>query len=86
MTRLFSHPEPIEVIADSAGTPLSLRYGDRWRTVTLICNQWRVTTSWWESAAYAHREYTKLVADDELLCTVYRDLTNDAWYLDRIYD
>lgn len=86
MTRLFATPEPIEVLADSAGTPLRMRWGGQWRTVTLVCNQWRVTSSWWEPAAYANREYTKLIADDELLCTIYRDLTNGAWYLERIYD
>ena len=36
--------------------------------------------------ASAARDYVKLVTEDGLLCTTYRDMSNDAWYLDRIYD
>jgi hypothetical protein len=85
MTRLFAYPEPIEVTAGPAGAPLSIHYGDRWRTVDQVCNRWRVTSSWWNAGAAA-REYVKLVTADGLLCTVYRDMVDDAWYLDRIYD
>lgn len=86
MTRLFARPEPIQVTADSAGVPQGLYWGGRWRSVVQIANRWRTTSSWWISEAYASREYVKLVTDDGLLCTVYRDMVNDAWYMDRIYD
>jgi hypothetical protein len=86
MTRLFAHPEPIQVMADSDGVPVSINWRGRWRTLSSICNRWRVTSSWWNPGGYAQREYVKLVTEDGLLCTVYRDMVNDAWYLDRIYD
>ena len=86
MTRLFAEPEPIEVMLGSDGVPLAIHYGDRWRAVHLVCNRWRVTSSWWNRDAFASREYVKVTTADGLLCTVYRDMTNDAWYLARIYD
>jgi hypothetical protein len=86
MTRLFAHLEPIQVTADPNSVPVGIYWGERWHTVAQVCNRWRVTSSWWETAAFAHREYIKLVTADGLLCTVYRDLVHDAWYMDRIYD
>jgi hypothetical protein len=86
MTRLFAHPEPIQVIAGPDGVPQGIYWGGRWRTVEHVANRWRVTSSWWIQEAAAEREYVKLVTADGLVCTVYRDMTNDAWYMDRIND
>jgi hypothetical protein len=43
-----------------------------------------VRVSWWSEEAW--REYVKLTTTDGLLCTLYQDLRDGAWYLARLYD
>lgn len=51
-----------------------------------IANRWRVRAGWWLPDAEATREYVKLTTTDGVLCTLYRDLRDGAWYCARVYD
>jgi Family of unknown function (DUF6504) len=86
MTRLWPKGDPVQVSLGEDGAPAQFFWGGRWHVVTTVANRWRVRSSWWLPAADAHREYIKLTTEDGLLCTLYRDLCNDAWYCTRLFD
>ncbi len=66
--------------------PVRFQLRGEWYEVAFIVNRWRVYTTWWLPEADAQREYVKLVSTDGLLCTLYCDLRDGAWYCARIYD
>lgn len=86
MTRLWAAGEPIQVVAGNDGTPVRFQWQGDWREVAFIANRWRVNTTWWLPGADAQREYVKLTTADGLLCTLYCDLRDGAWYCARVYD
>jgi hypothetical protein len=79
VTRLFDPPRPVEVALGPEGSP-SLVDG----MPVLPANSWRVEVDWWRRPVA--REYWKLVVSDRVLCEVYHDLNEDAWFLERVYD
>ena len=85
MTRLYAEGLPINVTTGADGAPLRFQFKDQWFTVEMLANRWRVATDWWKPEARAEREYFKIVAGD-MLCTIYRDLLGDGWYMSRVYD
>lgn len=86
MTRLWPTGDPVQVVRAGDGAPARFFWHGGWHTVDMVANRWRVRSTWWLPAADAHREYFKLTTTDGLLCTLYRDLRDDAWYCMRIYD
>ena len=86
MTRLWSNGDPVQVVVGEEGSLRQLYWHGAWHEVSAIANRWRVRSTWWLPAADAWREYIKLTTADGLLCTVYRDLQEDAWYFARMYD
>ena len=54
------------------------------RTPAAPANRWLVEVDWWRRPVA--REYWKLVVSDRVLCEVYHDLDQDAWFLERVYD
>lgn len=84
MTKLLPSPPAIEVATDAAGEPVRLRWR-RWQvSVAAICNRWRVAEDWWRDEVV--RDYYKVETDDGTLCVIYRDLRDDSWHLQRVYD
>ena len=55
-----------------------------WGTPAAPANRWLVEVDWWRRPVA--REYWKLVVSDRVLCEVYHDLDQDAWFLERVYD
>jgi hypothetical protein len=86
MTRLWPAGDPVSVIAAEDGTPKQFFWHDRWHTVAMVTNRWRIQSSWWLPGASAQREYFKLTTTDGLLCALYRDLLEDVWRCARVYD
>lgn len=86
MTRLWPNGVPVQVTLNADGVPVSFLWQGHWHTVAAIANRWRLRSSWWLPDADAHREYIKLTTQGGLLCTLYRDLRDDAWYCMRVYD
>lgn len=86
MTRLWPAGHPIQAEVADDGAPVRFFWQGQWHTVAAIANRWRVRSSWWSPEATTHREYFKLTTTGGLLCALYRDLRDDAWYGVRIYD
>ncbi len=86
MTRLFAALEPIQVDTDAAGVPRRFFWRAAWHPVEIMCNRWRIETTWWVHGAEAYRDYFKLATEDGLLVEIYRDLAGGGWYLARLYD
>lgn len=86
MTRLWREGEAVTVTVTVAGRPLKLVWHHRVHMVQQVVQQWVVETGWWEAAGAVRRNYYALLTEDGLLCVVYHDLTNDTWWLSKLYD
>jgi hypothetical protein len=73
VTRLLDPPSAVEV--DEGGRPRHVRRIERWV----------VEVDWWTGEPVS-REYWLAVLRDRLLCEIYRDPIDGAWYLERVYD
>jgi len=80
-----AHPPDAAPLKEE-GAPVRFQLRGEWHEVAFIANRWRVHTTWWLPEASAQREYFKLATAGGLLCTLYHDLQNDAWYCARVYD
>src|SRR5438105_12730488 len=59
----------------------------------IVCasGPWRASGDWWRSDVWARDEWDVAVIDpasqeNEMLCRIYRDLTNEQWFVAGIYD
>jgi protein ImuB len=59
----------------------------------IVCaaGPWRASGDWWRSDVWARDEWDVAVLDataneHEILCRIYRDLTNEQWFVAGIYD
>ena len=84
MNPFWPHGLAIEVLSEE-GKPLSLRWdwGDHRIRDTSV--HWRVHTGWW-SEKEIWRDYWEVATSSGLLCTLYYDLLEGAWCLERIYE
>ncbi len=82
MTRLLSPPAAIDVTLGPGGAPTSIS-GAYSGSIDPIA-RWKVETSWWTRPVV--REYWKAVLNNNLLCELYRDLSTNEWFLERVYD
>jgi hypothetical protein len=80
--------QPIQVTA-RAERPLRFTWRDVEYHVAEILNTWRLSTRWWESAAYfpgaSDRHYYRVRCQDGMICDVYYDAARRVWILDRVY-
>jgi hypothetical protein len=86
MTRLWPNGDPIVMTLDAEGLPDGFTWRGRRHPVDAVANRWRVQAAWWSPEAMAWREYYKLATVDGLLCLVYQDLRDGAWFCARLYD
>ncbi len=84
MTYLWPAGDPIQVVVGADGLPQRFWWRGGWRQVTAIAARWRVRATWWSEEAW--REYVKVTTADGLLCTLYRDLAQGAWFCAELYD
>jgi hypothetical protein len=90
VTRLLDPPRPIEVELGEDGEPCSLRGAPRAGLAGLAgpveaVQGWITEMDWWRDQPIA-REYWRVLLHGRLLCEVFRDRTDGAWYLERVYD
>jgi hypothetical protein len=84
MTHFWPQGEPVSVQTDAGGDPARITWRDRHHPVALITRRWRVDSEWWRRRAW--RAYYKLSTETGLLLVLYHDLSEDRWYIQRLYD
>lgn len=52
--------------------------------VVMVAKSWRMDWGWWRLRLWRH--YYKVVTDTGLLVLIYRDLLDEGWYLQQLYD
>ena len=82
--RALKRPAALQVETDAAGTPLAVRRAG-WphpRPVRRVHDRWRVVDEWWRERPVV-RLYHLIELEGELRLTLYRDLSDDAWFEQR---
>jgi protein ImuB len=58
--------------------------------ITRAAGPWRASGDWWRVPVWARDEWDIAVMDrnqkSEIICRIYRDLTNEQWFVAGIYD
>lgn len=54
--------------------------------MSAVTEQWIIHDEWWRAGQVIWRHYFQVETADGLLCVLYRDLVNDTWHLERVYD
>jgi protein ImuB len=92
--RIFRPAWPAEV-QTSAGQPARLEVrakSARRLSGKIICaaGPWRGSGDWWRADVWARDEWDVVLIDraagDEVVCRIYRDLTNEQWLVAGVYD
>lgn len=83
MTFLVNPPMAIEIDTDAEGAPQHLR-GEPLVGPVQPVHHWLADVDWWRRPV--RREYWKVLLRGRLLCEIYRDLEQDAWFLERVHD
>lgn len=79
--RSLNQPLPLAVEADSNDVPRAVRRGDTWKRVMAVQDVWRIDDEWWREPICRRYFQVELVGGE--LCTIFHDLHNDAWYVQR---
>ena len=80
--RPLDRPRPVHVRTDEAGEPVYVRLPGRTaRRVEAVRERWRIDDEWWRHTI--SREYRAVVLDDGKALTLFHDLLEDAWYVQR---
>ncbi|HYL07553.1 MAG TPA: hypothetical protein VEU76_03335 [Candidatus Udaeobacter sp.] len=82
MTRLLDPAIVATVTVGPGGAPVAIS-GAYTGSLDPIA-RWKVETAWWKTPVV--REYWRVVLNNNILCELYRDVANNEWYVDRIYD
>jgi hypothetical protein len=82
MTRLLSPPTAIDVTVDHGGAPIAIS-GAYSGSIDPIA-RWKVETRWWDTLVV--REYWRALLNNNLLCELYRDVSRNEWFVERVYD
>ncbi len=80
--RPLARPRPAEVRTDDDGELLFVRLPGRpARQVKAVRERWRIDDEWWRVPIA--RDYRAVVLDDGRAVTLYHDLREDRWYVQR---
>jgi hypothetical protein len=72
----------VSVRTDEHGEPVHVRLpGKTARRVEAVRELWRIDDEWWRSAI--SREYRAVVLDDGRNVTLYQDLLDGSWYVQK---
>ena len=85
MSRLLND-ETIAVKVDRDENPLAFTRAGRTHTIDHVHQHWLVDTEWWSEAGHVHREYYAVTTSDGFLCTLYHDLVEEVWCIEKVYD
>ena len=78
----LGQPRAVVVRTDEHGEPIHVRIPGRpARRVAVVRERWRIDDEWWRQSI--SREYRTIVLDDGKVITLYHDLTDGAWYVQR---
>jgi len=78
----LDQPRAVTVRTDEQGVPVHVRLpGKPARRVAAVRERWRIDDEWWRETI--SREYWAVVLDDGRMLTLYRDLSDEAWYVQR---
>lgn len=78
----LGRPRPVTVRIDEHGEPTHVRLpGKPARRVEAIRERWRIDDEWWRELI--SREYLAVVLDDGRMLTLYRDLSDGSWYVQK---
>lgn len=83
MTFLVNPPMAIEIETDAEGIPRHLS-GEPLVGPVQPVQHWLTEVDWWNQPV--RREYWKVLLRGRLLCEIYRDLQQEAWFLEQVYD
>lgn len=80
------HGHPVRINARHAASSARVR-----GKIVCASGPWRASGDWWRSDIWARDEWDVAVIDpaaqdNEVLCRIYRDLTNEQWFVAGIYD
>ena len=80
--RPLGQPKVVVVMTDENGEPTHVRMtGKPARTVETVRERWRIDDEWWRQPI--SREYRAVVLDDGRNVTLYHDLLDGLWYVQR---
>ena len=82
MSFLVDPPRPIQVELDG-DRPRYLR-GEPLEGPLRVVQRWVAEVDWWNRPIA--REYWRVVLRERLLCEIFRDLDQDAWFVERVFD
>jgi hypothetical protein len=72
----------VDVRTDEQGEPVHVRLpGKTARRVAVVRERWRIDDEWWRQSI--SREYRIVVLDDGKVITLYQDLSEGTWYVQR---
>ncbi len=78
----LGRPKPVTVRTDEEGDPEFVRLpGKPARRVAVVRERWRIDDEWWRHAI--SRDYRTIVLDDGAVITLYQDLLDGSWYVQR---
>ena len=80
--KALSQPKLVVVRTDEQGNPGHVRIpGKTARRVAVIRERWQIDDEWWRQAI--SREYRTIVLDDGQVLTLYHDLIDGLWYVQK---
>ncbi|MDF2696613.1 MAG: hypothetical protein K0S65_4996 [Labilithrix sp.] len=80
--RPLAKPVIVTVRTDEHGEPTHVRLpGKTARRVDTVRERWRIDDEWWRERI--SREYRAVVLDDGRVLTLFRDLSDDRWYVQK---
>ena len=86
MSRYFRQPKVLDIIPDSRGQPLWLRWpATAGRERVTVCNAWRMEGAWWQGQT-AGRAYYTLITASRAALVVFHDEADGRWYLEKVID
>lgn len=78
----LARPKAVTIRTDDDGEPVFVRLpGKTARRVAVVRERWRIDDEWWRQAI--SREYRTIVLEDGAVLTLYHDLLDDSWYVQR---
>ena len=80
--KALGQPTLVVVHTDQQGDPVHVRLpGKTARRVAVIRERWQIDEEWWRQVI--SREYQTIVLDDGRVLTLYHDLIDSLWYVQK---
>lgn len=80
--KALGQPKLVVVRTDEQGDPVHVRLpGKTARRVAVIRERWQIDDEWWRQAI--SRDYRTIVLDDGRVLTLYHDLIDGVWYVQK---